>query len=491
MIQRAYGLSTDLYQIAMAAAFFDNGLGKERATFEMFVRKLPKTRSYLIAAGLEQVLDYLHSLQFTAEQIDFIRHHPSFKNVSREFFDYLSCFKFTGDVWAMPEGRALFANEPLLRVSAPIIEAQFVETFILATINFQTMIASKAARMVTAAQGRNIIEFGTRRAHGSEAGLLAARAAYISGCVGTSNVEAGFLFGVPVFGTLAHSFIMSFDDEEDAFHAFLKVFPETATILVDTYDTLEAVERLAGYKEKFSAIRLDSGDMLSLSIQARHILDRAGKGEVRIFASGDLNEYLIADLLAKGAKIDAFGVGTQLATSFDRPALGGVYKLVGLSDNGIEKMKMKLSPEKATYPGAKQVWRQTTENGIYTGDVIALESEQEFEKQGEWRPMLQQVMAAGIAFEERAINEAWQEADEMQAIKNIQRQRLNRARKLAAEELKRLPEELLSLETEATYPVQFSERLIVEKERVEKEITLHRDKQLGKSKKAKGKKESQ
>lgn len=476
MIQRAYGLSTDLYQLAMAAAFFDNELRQEQATFEMFVRKLPKTRSYLIAAGLEQVLDYLHSLQFTAEQIDYIRRHPSFKNVSREFFDYLSRFKFTGDVWAVPEGTAVFAHEPLLRISAPIIEAQFVETFILATINFQTMIASKAARMVTAAQGRSIIEFGTRRAHSSEAGLLAARAAYISGCVGTSNVEAGFLFGIPVFGTLAHSFIMSFDDEDDAFRAFLKVFPGTATILVDTYDTLEAVERLAEFKESFSAIRLDSGDMLSLSIQARQILDTAGKGEVKIFASGDLNEYLIAELLAKGAKIDSFGVGTQLATSFDRPALGGVYKLVSLSDNGRVKMKMKLSPEKATYPGAKQVWRQTSDNDKYMSDVIALENEEELNRQNGWRPLLQQVMTGGIAHEERAMNEDWQETDEIQAIRNMRRQRLNRAKNLAADELRRLPAELLALETEANYPVQFSERLATEKVQLEKEIAAQRDK---------------
>jgi nicotinate phosphoribosyltransferase len=470
MMQRAYGLSTDLYQLAMAAAIFDNGRSHEQATFEMFVRSLPKTRSYLITAGLEEVLDYLHTLQITGEQIDSIRCHPSFKNVSPEFFDYLAQFKFTGDVWAMPEGSAVFANEPMLRITAPIIEAQFVETYILATMNFQTMIASKAARMVTAARGRSIIEFGTRRAHGSEAGLLAARAAYLCGCVGTSNVEAGFLFGIPVFGTLAHSFIMSFDDEDEAFQAFLRVFPETATLLVDTYDTLEAVRRLAAIKEKFAAIRLDSGDLLRLSIEARQILDRAGKTEVKIFVSGDLNEYLIADLLAKGAKIDAFGVGTQLATSFDRPALGGVYKLVSLADGGEVKMKMKLSPEKATYPGAKQVWRNTDEHGRYAGDVIALENENAPEKPGKWRPLLNQVMSAGMAHEERAIHEEWQQADELQAIRNIRLQRLNRAKNVAAEELQCLPEGLLLLESEAKYPLQFSPKLIAEKERIEKEI---------------------
>jgi nicotinate phosphoribosyltransferase len=470
MIQRAYQLSTDLYQLAMAAALFDNHLHHQRATFEMFVRALPKTRSYLIAAGLEQVLDYLHTLQFTGDQIDTLRCHPSFTNVSAEFFDYLAEFKFTGDVWAMPEGTVAFANEPMLRVCAPIIEAQIVETFILATMNFQTMIASKAARMVTASQGRSVIEFGTRRAHGSEAGLLAARAAYISGCAGTSNVEAGFLFGIPTFGTLAHSFIMSFDEEDAAFRAFLKVFPSNATILVDTYDTLAAVQRLTAFKENVSAIRLDSGDLLTLSQQAREILDGAGKSEVKIFASGDLNEYLIKDLIESGAKIDAFGVGTQLATSYDRPALGGIYKLVSVSDQGMIKMKMKLSPEKATYPGAKQVWRRLHERGKYAGDLIALEDERDFEKQGEWLPLLHQVMTSGMANEERAINEDWLEPDELRAVRNIRLQKIQRARNRAAEELRRLPDELLSLETEATYPLQFSARLINEKERVQKEI---------------------
>jgi nicotinate phosphoribosyltransferase len=469
-LERAFGLSTDLYQLAMAAAIFDNGLTHEKATFEMFVRSLPKNRSYLIAAGLEQVLDYLHSLKFTGEQINFIRRHSSFSQVSSDFFDYLARFRFSGDVWAMPEGSAAFANEPMLRISAPIIEAQFVETFLLSTMNFQTMIASKAARMVCAAKGKSIIEFGTRRAHGSEAGLLAARAAYLSGCIGTSNVEAGFLYGIPIFGTLAHSFIMSFDDEDAAFQAFLKVFPESATLLVDTYDTIAAVQRLAGFKEKMAAIRLDSGDLLDLSIQARDILDRAGKSDVKIFASGDLNEQLIVELLAKGARIDAFGVGTQLATSYDRPALGGVYKLVSLEDNGKVKLKMKLSPEKATYPGVKQVWRGRDENGRYTGDVIALDFEKAPEKPGVWQPLLRQVMSQGVALEERAIGEDWRQEDELRALRNIRLQRLNRARKLASEELQRLPEELQSLTSEAKYPLHFSELLLAEKARIEQEI---------------------
>lgn len=459
MLYRACELSTDLYQLTMAAAYFENALHEERGIFEMFVRNLPKQRSYLITAGLDQVLDYLQSLRFTGAQIDFIRSHPSFKNVSQKFFDYLTEFKFTGDVWAMPEGTACFAMQPLLRVSAPIIEAQIVETFILATMNFQTMIASKAARIVRAARGRSVVEFGTRRAHGSEAGLFAARAAYVGGCLGTSNVEAGYLWGIPTLGTLAHSFIMSFDREDDAFAAFIKVFPESATILVDTYDTLAAVRRLADSNEKFSMIRLDSGDLLSLSKEARGILDRAGKSDVKIFASGDLNEFLIAELIAEGAKIDAFGVGTQLSTSYDRPALGGVYKLVAIIENDRLKLKMKMSEDKNTYPGAKQVWRKLNSEGKYETDVIAMEIEEPPEKTGNWQPLLAKVMSDGIALEDRLIIEDWQEKEERLVLRNLHLQRLQKARKRVTDEMTRLPDEILGLEINQQYPVIVSDRL--------------------------------
>src|SRR5215471_8981853 len=285
MIERAYGLTTDLYELTMAAAYFDNGL-HQPALFDLFIRRLPEHRSYLITAGLEQTLDYLSQLRLTSDQIDHLRKHPAFKRVSSEFFDYLGSFRFSGDVWAMPEGTAAFAMEPLVRVRAPIIEAQIIETFLLSMINFQTMIASKASRVVRAAQGRSVIEFGTRRAHGTEAGLFAARAAYIGGCIGTSNVEAGHLFGIPTFGTLAHSFVMSFDNEDEAFRAFIKVFPESATVLVDTYDTIAAVKRLTDEFRGSSipAIRLDSGDLCELSKQARKILDDAGMTSTHIFA---------------------------------------------------------------------------------------------------------------------------------------------------------------------------------------------------------------
>ncbi len=470
MIQRAFGLTTDLYELTMAAAYFDSRID-DRATFELFVRRLPRNRSFLLAAGLEQVLDYLASLRFSADQIDYLRNQPAFGNVSREFFDYLAGFRFTGDVWAMREGACVFAMEPMLRVTAPIIEAQIVETFLLSTINFQTMIASKAARVVTAARGRSIIEFGTRRAHGTEAGLFAARAAYIGGSIGTSNVEAGHLFGIPTFGTLAHSFVMSFDNEDEAFHAFLKVFPETATILVDTYDTIAAVERLArDFGPIIPAVRLDSGDLLELSIRVRHILDKAGMQATKIFASSDLNEDRIADLIARGAQIDAFGVGTELATSYDSPALSAVYKLVSLEQNGRIDMKIKLSEGKATFPGAKQVWRFTDRAGKYAQDIVSFEDEAapQIDETSSYQPMLEQVMKDGCA-----IGDRFASTDEGAPIE-IERQarfvRLNQAQNHAAGELKRLADQLLALDCKADYKVVFSNRLIEEQARLKTEL---------------------
>jgi nicotinate phosphoribosyltransferase len=453
MIERAYSLTTDLYEMTMAAAYFDNGI-KDRAIFELFVRRLPENRSYLIAAGLEQALDYLSSLRFAADQIDYLRRHPSFKNVSSGFFDYLEGFRFTGDVWAMPEGTIAFPNEPMLRVAAPIIEAQIVETFLLATINFQTLIASKAARVVSAAAGRSVVEFGTRRAHGSEAGLFAARAAYIAGCTGTSNVEAGHLFNIPTFGTLAHSFIMAFETEDEAFRAFLKVFPRTATVLVDTYDTLSAVERLAKeFGPRVQAVRLDSGDLLDLSIRVRRLLDEVGMNKTTIFASSDLNEYRIKELIERGARIDSFGVGTELATSADAPALPGVYKLVGLEANGEVSMRIKLSKDKGTYPGPKQVWRKTGGDGKFASDLVTLADEQSPSErdEDEWQPLISQVMKGGKHIKGQAGG-------------------LEAARARATESLARLPDRLLAIEESASFQVEFSGRLREERERVEREI---------------------
>lgn len=474
MVDRSYGLATDLYEMTMAAAYFERGI-VERATFELFVRKLPPHRSYLISAGLDQALDYLSSLRFTGDEIDYLRRHPSFKKVSSEFFDYLSGFRFTGDVWAMPEGTAAFAMEPLLRVSGPVIEAQIVETFLLATINFQTMIASKAARIVTTAGSRSVIEFGTRRAHGTEAGLLAARAAFIAGCAGTSNVEAGHTFGIPTFGTLAHSFIMLFDDEDEAFRAFLKVFPDTATVLLDTYDTIAAVTRLAQNSGAvIPAVRLDSGDLLSLSLRVRDILDQAGMNATKILASGDLNEYRIARLIEQGARIDAFGVGTELATSYDSPALSGVYKLVGREQGGRFSMSMKISPDKATYPGLKQVWRMSDSSGKYAADTVALADEGEPRSSAQegasaWRPLLEPVMKDGCRVDGPASSRGSELGmiESPTSIKAERLLRLHQSRARAADEIKRLPVELLALDSNAQYPVKMSERLVKEKETLE------------------------
>lgn len=384
------GLATDLYQLTMAAAYHANGRD-ERASFELFTRKLPEGRSYLVVAGLDQAIDYLRRLSFSADDVEYLRGLPAFGHVSSEFFDYLRGFRFTGDVWAMPEGTVAFAGEPLLRVTAPLIEAQVVETYLLSTVNFQTLIATKAARIVGAAQGRGIVEFGTRRAHGFGAAVYAARAAFIGGCVGTSNVEAGRMFGLPVYGTAAHSFTMAFDREIDAFRAYFKVFPESSTLLLDTYDTIDAARLATEFGPELRGVRLDSGDLIELSKRVRAIFDEAGMRRTKIFASGDLNEFKIAELIAAGAPIDLFGVGTDLSTSRDAPALGGVYKLVEIEFDGRVAPKMKLSRDKATYPHRKQVWRATAGDGSFIGDVIARADETDLRG----APLLRLVMRDG------------------------------------------------------------------------------------------------
>ena len=345
-------LVTDLYELTMSAAYFSSGI-TDPATFELFVRSLPESRGTLIAAGLEQAVHYLTNVRFTSDQIDYVRNLPIFKHADRRFFDALKRFRFTGDVWAVPEGTPVFPNEPIMRVTAPIIEAQVAETYLITTIMMQTMIATKAARVVDAAQGRGVVDFGSRRAHGPQAGVLAARAAFIGGCTGTSNVMAARALGIPPVGTCAHSFVMAFEDEAEAFRKFRRIFPEETVLLIDTYDTVAGAEKAVRTGAGLGGVRLDSGDLAALSKRVRALLDENGLPNAQIVASSDLNEYKISDLLAAGAPIDLFGVGTEMVTSYDHPALGGVYKLVDVNGTG----KIKDSTGKESYPGPKQIFR--------------------------------------------------------------------------------------------------------------------------------------
>ncbi len=386
-------LFTDYYELTMCASYFDNK-NFEPATFDLFIRRLPENRSYFLFAGLEEALQYLHNIEFTDEHLSYLKK----QGFSQDFLDYLGGFKFTGDVWAVPEGTVAFPNEPLIRVTAPIIEAQLLETFLLNTINLQTMIATKASRVVHAAKGKSVIEFGLRREHGIDAGMKAARSSYIAGCQGTSNVLAGAAYGIPVFGTMAHSFIMSYPKEIDAFRAFAKTFPDKSTLLIDTYDEMAGAEKavivakeLEAQGYKLGGVRLDSGDLTKTSKKIRKLLDAKDLGYVKIFVSDDLDEFKIAQLLNEGAKIDSFGVGTKMGTSADRPYLDVIYKLCEtMAANGSFSPIMKLSQDKITLPGRKQVYRFKESDGNIKKDVIALANEH---ANGE--PLLVKVMEKG------------------------------------------------------------------------------------------------
>jgi nicotinate phosphoribosyltransferase len=389
-------LRTDLYQLTMAAGYFHRGMTAAVATCEMFVRRLPRRRRYLVAMGLERVLQYLEHLAFTEDEIAFLQTVPALRDaMTPDLCAFLRDLRFTGDIDAVPEGTAVFANEPLLRVRAPIVEAQIVETFLLSAVNHATMIASKAARVVLAAETAKVIEFGTRRTH-PEAALDAARAAYAVGFVGTSNVEAGRRFGVPVMGTAAHMWTMAHPSEEAAFAAYTEVFPSASILLIDTYDTLRGAERAARIaKDKLRGVRLDSGDLASLSRAVRVILDEHGCRSAQIVASGDLNEHRIAELRRAGAPIDLYGVGTDLVASIDAPALGGVYKLVELERDGEAHPIAKFSEGKATFPGAHQVLRARDASGTLAGDVIALANEPPDRTWGAAEPLLVPAMRGG------------------------------------------------------------------------------------------------
>lgn len=368
------GAVTDLYQLTMAAGYLRNGMNSS-STFELWIRNLPEHRSFLIAAGLEQVLHYINNLRFTNEIINYLKGQQIFKDVDDSFYKYLKDFRFSGDLFAVPEGTVIFEEEPILRVTAPLIESQIIETYLLATINFQTMIASKAARVVLAAQGRDVVDYGTRRAHGPQAGTLAARACYISGCYGTSNVLAGYELGIPVKGTVAHSWIMAVGDELESFKKFHSSFPDNTILLIDTYDPLNGARLATNIGPKLKGVRIDSGDLLSVSKEVRKILNDAGMPKTIIIASGDLNEYKIDSLIKENAPINGFGVGTEMVISKDCPSLGCIYKLVEQEIDGKIVPKMKLSKDKATYPSKKQVFRLSNKDGLYMADIVGLEGE--------------------------------------------------------------------------------------------------------------------
>ena len=452
----AMGLSTDFYELTMMAGYHAAGL-LVPATFELYVRELPPHRSFLIAAGLEQALDYLENLHVRPEEIQYLRGLPGMQDVQPEFFeDYLAGFRFTGEAWAVEEGTPVFPLEPLLRITAPLPEGQFVETALLAHIMFQTSVASRAARLIEAASGRPVVEFGARRAHGTEAGLYAARAAYLGGCEATSNVEAGLRFGIPLSGTMAHSWVMAFGDEATAFRRYAEVFGGRAVLLLDTYDTLGAARVAAASGLTPAAVRLDSGDIVALSRAVRDILDTAGLQQTKIFASGDLDEWRIAEIVAVGAPVDAFGVGAALSTSSDAPSLGGVYKLVEIERRGAAVATMKLSPRKYSYPGRKQIWR-VFENGIAVGDVLALADESGAPG---GQPLLKRVMSGG----RRELLP--------QSIHEL------RARRRAA--VSQLPASIRTLQNSAQYPVSFTQALEASIDRLSQSAGSGLDAPLGK-----------
>jgi len=380
-----YTMLCDFYELTMSNAYFQKGMADQICYFDVFFRDVPDGGGFAIAAGLEQVIEYIRDLTFTEEDLAYLR---SKKTFSEEFLDYLRSFKFTGDIWAVPEGTPIFPHEPILTVRATAIQAQFIETYLLLCLNHQSLIATKSNRVVRAAEGRPVSEFGSRRAQGPSGALLGARASYIAGCAGTACTMADELYGAPAGGTMAHSWVQMFPDEYTAFKTYCEVYPENATLLVDTYNVLQSgiPNAIKAFKEVLlpkgitrCAIRLDSGDLTYLSKKARKMLDAAGLTECKIVASNSLDEYIIRDLLRQGAQIDSFGVGERLITSKSEPVFGGVYKLAAVEDaegNIIPKIKISENPAKITNPHFKKVYRLfDKENGKAIADVICLHDE--------------------------------------------------------------------------------------------------------------------
>jgi nicotinate phosphoribosyltransferase len=380
---KSTAMLTDLYQLTMVSGYLKGGKKDQRANFDYFFRRIPNDGGYCVMAGLADLIEYLQNLRFTQEDLAYLEGQGMFP---KEILDFLEGFRFTGDLWAVPEGTLVFPDEPLIRVTAPLPEAQLIETALLNIVNFQTLIATKASRVCWAANGDTVIDFGLRRAHGPNGGLMASRAAYIGGVDGTSNVLAGRLYDIPIQGTHAHSWIESFPDELSSFRAYAEIYPTSTVLLVDTYDTLRSGlpnaikvgQELRGRGHELKGIRLDSGDLAYLSKQARRMLDEADLTETRIVASGDLDEYILESLKRQGARIDIWGVGTKLVTAYSAPALGGVYKLTALDEDGkrmTPKIKLSDNPEKITNPGLKKLVRMCDQTGQLRGDVLFLDEE--------------------------------------------------------------------------------------------------------------------
>lgn len=426
-------LLTDLYQLTMLQAYFDEGMN-DTAVFEFFVRKLPEGRNFLLAAGLEQVLDYLEQAHFTEEELEWLAGCGRFHT---RFVESLATWRFSGTVEAMPEGTPFFPDEPILRVVAPMREAQLVETRIINLLQFQSMVAAKAARCVFAAQGGRLVDFGLRRAHGAEAGLLSARASYLAGFDGSATVLAGMRWGMPIFGTMAHSYVQAHASEPAAFERFARSHPSNTTLLIDTYDTEAAACKLVGLARRLgeegiaiNAVRLDSGDLAAHARRVRGILDAAQLQSIGIFASGNLDEFRIRDLVAAGAPIDGFGVGTRMNTSADAPYLDCAYKLQEYAG----RPRRKRSEGKATWPGRKQVWRRFDAGGRMAGDTLTRLNES---AAGE--PLLLPVMAGGE--------------------RTAPRRELAAVRDYTTRQLATLPDSLRRLETAPAYPVAVSQDL--------------------------------
>ena len=432
-------LSTDFYELTMGAAYYqynlENNVKEEEdiAVFDLFIRKYPKNRNYLIFAGLEQVIHYLQNARFTEKTISFLRKKEVFKKIDSSFFDdYLPNFKYKLDIWAMREGNFFFPNEPIMKIQGPMFHAQLAETYILNVINYQTIVASKASRIKNIAQDKTLLEFGTRRSHSPLAGVYAARASYIAGFNGTSNVIADIELGINSSGTMAHSFIQKFDTEMEGFDVYYNIYGDKSTLLIDTYDTEQAAIKISKFKNSIKAVRIDSGDLVNHSKKVRKILDENGCEKVLIVASSDLNEYKIKEILEKNAPIDGFGVGTELATSRDDPAIAGVYKLIEYN----RKPKIKISEDKLTYPGKKQIYRTFNKQGEFKEDILMLDSEP---TPANSEALLIPVMKVGILI------------TDLPDLYNIQ--------EFYNENIKKLPNKFKELEENHTFELRISKKL--------------------------------